>query len=86
MQRRIAGYVVSGVVLTAVLWWPAWILTNGPMAHFFNNEFQTIYGTFAVVLLCLVTAGALVVGVWDLTKDAPSEKYRHFHFRPLMHH
>ncbi|HWA96724.1 MAG TPA: hypothetical protein VG844_19160 [Terracidiphilus sp.] len=85
MQRRISMYVASVVALAAVLWWPVWMLDTGPMAHFFNTGFQVFYGSLTIVLLCIVTAGALVIGILDLTKDAP-EGHKHFYFKLLMHH
>ncbi len=85
LQHPIAKYALPAVALAAILWWPVWMLDTGPLAHFLHTGFEVFYGTFTIVLLCLVTTGAAFVAVWDITKDAP-EKHKHIHFKPLMHH
>lgn len=85
MQHPIAKYAVSAALLAAILWWPVWLLNTGPLAHFLHTEFEIIFGTFTIVLLCLVAAAAVAVAYADLTRNAP-EQHRRFHFRPLMHH
>ena len=85
MQHPIARYAAIAVVLAAILWWPVWLLDTGPLAHFLQTGFERFYGTFTIVLLCVVAAGALVIATTDLTEET-AEKHGHFHFKPLMHH
>ena len=78
--------ILSAVVIAfaCVLCWPVWLLVTGPLAQFVHPGFETYYGVFTIVLLCVSAIAGVLVGAWNVSYAEP-RKHRHFHLRPLLH-